>query len=384
MPGKIALVPAAILLVVFSVAGCGGGGSLPPVATVSSVPQAPQHPVSTSLDYGAEIAAMGNWMASSAMLPDGTTLYSSTKIMPYFGNVAAIGMSKDPAQLSRVRGWMQWYVAHLNATDRWGLHNTMYDYSVTATGLQVSTGDADSLDSYAATFLSLARSAYESGDSVTQQYVLTIRDTLYSIADTVVALQQSDGLTIAKPDYPMEYLMDNSEVYRGLSDMTFLSNDAFADAARQNSYGAAAARVYEGVQSLWNSSTETYAPWKQGNSLGIAAWNSWYPDSTSQLFPILFGIITPSEPRAVQLYSRFNEQFPAWSSLTIPDEFPWALVADVASIMQDRTRANSYLSAVKQKYGSSNYAWPWYCAEAGWYMRANRTLQTGNQLAALN
>src|SRR5262249_14944209 len=78
---------------------------------------------------------------------DGAILYAPTEIEPYYANIAAIGMTKDPARMPQVTGWMKWYINHLNWPDRWGLYGTMYDYSV-SNGAVSATQNADSTDSY--------------------------------------------------------------------------------------------------------------------------------------------------------------------------------------------------------------------------------------------
>jgi len=60
--------------------------------------------------------------------------------------------------------------------------------------------------------------------------------------------------------------------------------------------------------------------------------------------------------------------------LSIPDEFPWAVLAVAAETMSDDARATAYVAAVQQRFVPTGFAWPWYCAEAGWYMRASATL----------
>src|SRR5207248_2459097 len=102
--------------------------------------------------YHQNISSTGNWITTASSLPDGAILFTSDKINPYFSNLAAIGLTKDKKYYPQVKAWMQWYINHLNYSDKWGLSCTMYDYGISGTA-ETSSTDADSTDSYAASFL---------------------------------------------------------------------------------------------------------------------------------------------------------------------------------------------------------------------------------------
>ena len=64
----------------------------------------------------------------------------------------------------------------------------------------------------------------------------TLAYQLDAIGNVIVQTQNSDGLTWAKPDYQIKYLMDNCEAYRGLRDLASLFGAAFNDAGKQQYY----------------------------------------------------------------------------------------------------------------------------------------------------
>jgi hypothetical protein len=348
---------------------CGGGsgssGQTPP-------PQTP--------NYSADITATANWtVSSSSSLPDGAILDNSTEIEPYFGNLAAIGLTKNAMYYPQVQAWMQWYVNHLNSSDVWGLSCTVYDYSVSGT-TETSTNDADSTDSYAATFASLAWAYWQTGDANAQAYIKTLQPQLECIANVMLQTQQSNGLTWAKPDYQTQYLMDNSEVYKGLTDLAGLFQVAYNDTTDSAVYTTAATNVSNGIQTyLWDSAHNDYL-----TSVGAPTtnWQTWYPDSTAQLYPIVNGVISPTSTNAMQLYSTFNTNWPNWTSANNPDSFPWAVISGVAALMGDTTRVNSYITAIQTKYvnGTPAFQSPWYCAESGWFIRVNNYMLGGSPL----
>ncbi|HEY0556895.1 MAG TPA: hypothetical protein VGG20_21740 [Thermoanaerobaculia bacterium] len=332
--------------------------------------------VTAASAYQSNMDATAAWIANSSTAGDGAILYGTAKIVPYWSNLAALGLTRTPAYLPNVQAWMEWYLNHLNWPDKWGIYGTVYDYDVAANGTETSTGNADSTDSYAATFLSLARAYYQTGDANAQAYVSTLDYQLDVIGGVIVQTQQSDGLTWAKPDYQIKYLMDNCEVYRGLSDLASLYQTAFNEPAKASYYSARAAAVLQGIESmLWNPSANSYFPYAGAPA---ANWSTWYPDATSQLFPVLFGVIDPAGSRAAGLYSQFNTAFPNWPTLGIPDSFPWVLVSDAAALMGDTGRVDTYIATIQDRYVSQGFPWPWYDAEAGWFIRVN-SYRLGNR-----
>lgn len=267
------------------------------IAFLASSPRAfgREHP-----NYHRNIDATADWTTSlSSSLPDGAILFTSTKIVPYYSNLAAIGLTKTRAHYPQVRAWMQWYIHHLNRPDKWGLNCTTYDYNVSG-ATETPTNDADSTDSYAATFVSLAWAFWQTGDADAQSYIKTLRDQLDCIGRVMVQTQQSNGLTWAKPDYQIEYLMDNCEVYQGLRGLASLSRYAFDDPARKASYDTYAAKELNGIASvLWDPAHKDYLTYAGAPTTD---WTVWYPDSTAQLFPVIHGVLDPNEERAEQLY----------------------------------------------------------------------------------
>jgi hypothetical protein len=301
----------------------------------------------------------------------GAIMYTPSVINPYYSNLAAIGMTKDATRMPQVVAWMHWYIDHLNWPDKWGLYGTTYDYKI-INGIEVATQNADSTDSYAATFLTLAWNAWKSGDATARSYILGLSSQLEGIGGVILNTQQSDGLTWAKPDYKIKYLMDNCEAYRGLRDLASLYQNAFNDATRAAHFNAAADSMLKGILGMWlNGKWAVYKNY-YGNLIAPHL-GTWYPDASSQIFPVLTGVVSSSDLRAQQSYAAFNAAWPAWDSLSFnsQDPFPWSLVGDAAAAMGDSARLAKYISTIQSKYVNAGFPWPFYIAEAGWFMRAN-------------
>jgi hypothetical protein len=321
--------------------------------------------------YQANLNATGQWISANSIAPDGAILYGSSKINPYFSNLAAIGMTKNPANYQQVQNWMQWYINHLNWPDKWGVYGTTYDYDYN-NGAETSLNDADSTDSYAATFLSVAWAYYSTGDPNAQSFVKTLAYQLDAIGQVIVLTQNSDGLTWAKPDYQIKYLMDNCEAYRGLRDLAQLFGSAFNDAGKQQYYNAKADLMLQGINGMWMNGA--WAVYKDGIDRLIGPnMGTWYPDASSQMFPVMQDVISPSDPRSKQVYNQLLSAWPGWANLSFnsQDPFPWVMIADAAAVMGDTGRVNTYISNIQNQYVNNGFPWPFYSMEAGWFMRLN-------------
>lgn len=328
-------------------------------------------PTPTSGPYSNNLSATAKWMAANSVAPDGAILYGSSEIVPYYSNLAAIGLTKNPGSYTIVENWMKWYINHLNWPDQWGLYGTIYDYNYN-NGAESSLNNADSTDSYAATFLSLAWAFYNTGDATAQSYVKTLSYQLNAIANSLLATQQSDGLTWAKPNYQIKYLMDNCEAYRGLRDAALLFQNAFNDTTKAQLYNSKADLMLQGINGMWLNGH--WAVYKDGIGRLIGpSMGTWYPDATSQMFPVMQGVIPGSDSRSVQVYNAFNAAWPGWPNLSFQsqDPFPWVMIGNAAAQMGDTSRVNTFINALDSKYVNAGFPWTWYSMEAGWFMRLN-------------
>jgi hypothetical protein len=77
---------------------------------------------------------------------------------------------------------------------------------------QDATAGRPIIDAYAATVLTLLR-AYVAADGDTQLPMMHANQSEAISGLMVNMMDPADGLTIAKPTYPVKYLMDNCEVY---------------------------------------------------------------------------------------------------------------------------------------------------------------------------
>jgi hypothetical protein len=354
------------LVVLLNAAGLGGGAGKTNAAASPAL-------------YDDILSQEANWISGLQFENGAIPTYSDPisnyadkyKVVPYFTHFGLLGLLEKPENAPVVRHYMDWYFAHLNrlATSTTPA-GSVYDYFIgTDKQTEASTGEFDSTDSYASTFLDVLRKYAEvTGDTT---YLQQHKSDILLIADAMIATQQADGLTWAKPSYPVKYLMDNTEVYRGLGAIEWLCETVFGDSTAAASYRKHKEDVYSAIQGLWSDTRQTYAYAKMNDdSLLYPDWNSFYADATSQLFPIWTGVIAPDSERALHLYNMFNEHHPGWPQLNKSDAFPWAIIAYTAALMGDKTRVDQFLESVKTTYIDRSHPWPWYVMESGVTMLA--------------
>ncbi|WP_407343094.1 MGH1-like glycoside hydrolase domain-containing protein [Pengzhenrongella phosphoraccumulans] len=321
----------------------------------------------------------------SKQLPSGAILSTGTKITPYFANIAALGLLAADTATARagVRSWMGWYLGHRNAAATNVPAESVFDYVYDpATGAETATGDFDSVDSYASTALNLAYRAFASGDPALQSFVAANIGTYEAIANlttygapTGVRIESGPeaGLTIAKPTYAVAYTMDNSEVYSGLADFAALET-LLGRSAQATYYASWAASTQAAiVAKLWNPTNGNWdASYASPSSTSV-----FYAPGVAQLWPIIFGVVAPSDPKAASGWGQFSASFPSWHTGVIPDSYPWVSITRAAQLMGEPARAESYLADVHARF-APNFTQPtscgqapcgeWYDAEAGWFL----------------
>ena len=287
-----------------------------------------------------------------------------TRINPYFNNIALWGIVDNPEYSDSIKKWAIWYTQHINNPDKLGVQGTIYDYTVVAGGEVKPTEDYDSSDSYAATFLTLLRLYFDTNQD--KDLMLKLEPSLELIAGAIYAtMDLKDGLTYAKDNYKIKYLMDNLEVWQGLKDWSYLLEHVFNRAEDSRKVSQDADLIYKSLQSFWNGNTFAYAKDTAGK-LFKSDTSVFYPDMTAQLMAIALDFTTPEQTAII--WTDFNQKFPKWILLQHPSSFSWTLMVYAGAKAGDWERVITYLNAVELTYGSMSYPWPWYSSEAGWYL----------------
>ncbi len=312
---------------------------------------------------------------------------------PYYASFVCLalldGNDKYPSNAGRVKDYMDWYFSHMNTAseDVNGLDGTVYDYNETVSGYthvekeEVDTVDGglatyDSTDSYAAEFLSVLWKYY----SVTKDsaYIEQHKSEIGRIADVILSTMD-DGLTYATPSYKMKYLMDNCEVYGGLRDAAKLYSAALpGETAKLSAVISARDLVKVSVNNkMWTSKSKGHY-WYAIDEEGTAEtfrWTKFYPDATSQLFPITNGVISCKSSRAKHSYKYFNKYWSkgtahhTWEKLRTTDENCWGDMLCASVMMRDTKRSAIYMKTYYKKY-SKKHQYPLYNADSAKILRA--------------
>lgn len=201
----------------------------------------------------AAVRSEADWILA-AQLPDGAIArhLDRVSVSPYLANYAAMGLAAaatetgDRAYADAAWRWVRWYRDH---QDERGF---VTDYDVVGGGLR-STGDMDSTDAYAGTYLLAVHEAWSAtGD------LPALRDVAPGIVRAVGAIEQTqdvDGLTWAKPTWHVKYLMDQAEAHAGLVAAAELAR-VLGDDALAARAGGAANRIERGVARATDFGTE--------------------------------------------------------------------------------------------------------------------------------
>jgi hypothetical protein len=334
--------------------------------------------------------AIANAEGAAASGADGERYYN---VSPYSANLAVIGLlqSGSPNALTVAKRWINWYFAHLN--DQSAPDGVPFNHFYHSDGggetTCVKPGDPslchynDATDSAAATFFLVLMAAHEAHLPDSVLHTPQRRQQIEKLVTLVLNLQQRDGLCWAKRNYRVKYLEDNSEVFAGVGALASLERDLFDDVPRSALYQNAAKRVRAGILAeLYNRKAGLFRVAKfENNSTPPANLNIWYPDTQAQLWPVLFGVIAPNDPRARTTAAAVNDH---WNGRTRPD---WARDpqhvnqgwiegghAYAAWLMGETNRVQTYGEAVKRyKFKSSGgnpkFAGPFSVDDAGWLLR---------------
>ncbi|MCR4419436.1 MAG: hypothetical protein QHH27_03065 [Clostridia bacterium] len=323
------------------------------------------------------MAAQLSWLKSCQIVRPGTDADGaialrpgSGRVNPYFANFAALALLEDPLGFPAVERYLEWYRRHLRED------GTIPDYHYQP-DRPPRPSAPDSEDAYAGTYLSLvARFRRRTGRTT---WVSAHLPALKQVARAIVRLMDRDGLTFARADHRVKYLMDNCEAYRGLED--------FAQALDLLGDGEAAyfrlwaQEIACGVEkSLWDRRRGCYRPAKAAWFARRANLRRFYPDAACQLFPALYGLIPADSRRAARLYARFNRYHPGWVGLKPPNH-PWVLLAYCACLHGDYGRALEKLNRAWEAYVVPR-AERWYCAEAAFFVLAAACLLRAQDPAA--
>lgn len=319
----------------------------------------------------------------------------TVNIIPYFSSITAIALLQKAPDLRYedvATNYFDWHFARLNdaTADKNGVPGTIYNYSAEIVNGVVQSEkteqEYDSTDSYAALFLIALWEYYEQTGNA--EYIMTHYQQINAVLEAMDATLDKDGLTNAKPDYQVKYLMDNAEVFKGVSCALKIFEEVFLPGFddRTSEYNNIRQTIVYLQETkvrqeqafstiLWNQEEQRYEIGinRNGSALNFEGWTNFYPYAVGQLFPILFGVLDPDSEQARNLYQTFGDYY-AWEDMAHYEngsaDFYWGLTAYCGALMRDEVKVHAYLDYYKVKV-APNHKYPVYNADVAWVVLAS-------------
>jgi hypothetical protein len=380
---------------------------------ITFFPSASASPLGAPRRSASNVETVANWIMSLQYLDSGLPSYGAIKVhhtaaavrngveyfrvCPYYTNLGVWALLQAPVagKLGSAESWITWYLNHLDSD----IH-VPYEYFYRSDGsgetrcLKSSSpylcNYNDATDSAASTFIDVLKAYYDAGGDIGFLTAPGNKTQFETITGAMLALQQADGLTWAKSDYRVKYLMDNSEVYRGLKSMAYLETEVFSDPTQAQVYEEAAGRVRSGIISkLYDPATQLYRTEIAENGVyETPNLLRWYPDTAAQAWPHLFGVIEASNSatQAVMaaLYAVWDEApRPDWTSCSdlprIDEGNLWPSIGYAALLSGQTSKARAHKDClVDLKFphtaGEIGFGWPFRVDDAGWLLMTLTTL----------
>jgi len=302
-------------------------------------------------------------------------------VSAYQVNLAFIGaLNVSPRLLPSARSWLRWQARHTMPTGPG--QGVVFDHWVRAADLHESTCppgmDAascprvDAFDSTAASLLLLADTYARRGADAALLQEPTLHGALTSAAGTLSALTQRHGLTWAKPDHQVAYLMDAVEVAAGWRAWARLQADVYgAPQEAQASLGAARRMDEAIVRHLWHAPSHS---WRVSLGAGPADFSRWYPDTVAQAWPLLWsdGSDLAARARAHVAWRRAAGSWhgpQGWPQRNVdPAGFWWPAVAVAARCVGDDVAAGAWVARARTAWlrDDAPFAWPFQVGDLRW------------------
>jgi hypothetical protein len=240
-------------------------------------------------------------------------------VNPYLVSILALHSIHAGRHTVEVRDFIQWALARLNASDRYGLRGTMDDYSI-GEGWEKPTGTYDSADGYAGLFLSLLW--VYAGKTADQALLDRHRTEMRAMASVISSLADRDGLTAPFPKGKVKYLMNNCEAYGGIRAFNRIQRGL---GPKEGSLDALESTLKKAILSHFYNPKRANFFWAvSGDEKWESHWEKDYPDAFAQIFPVFYGLLEEDPETERSLWQRFMsryeekiEAFPLEQSLMI-------------------------------------------------------------------
>lgn len=321
--------------------------------------------------------------------PDVYGKWENAKVVPYYSHAAVLGLMECDEVRNTFFGkeislnYINWYISHMNEKDVNGVKGTVYDYYIFQSEgktVEVPTEDYDSTDSYAALFIEVLDTYSRVYD---REFLKGKADTIGTLVDVMLSTYVNElNLTTAKTTYPMCYLMDNCEVYRGFICAESIYREYLNDKEKAEACGNYAGKVKQAIlKAFWmeDKGIFTAGAFENGkNAYATGDTTAFYPHGACQLYPVIFGVVQPNDKKAVEAYNYFKENYCLkgvngrdWSLFDINGEsFPWCSLLRCVVKMGDFKLAQRFVKVMCSRFVNKFHPSPFYCYESGCLLSA--------------
>ncbi len=216
------------------------------------------------------------------MVDDGKQPGSPVWIPPYFANYGALALAvnaeknRNAGDLKRVEVWLNWCVKNQDS------QGFFYDQHGTIAKHDASKKFVDAWDSSAAMFLVVVERYQRAGGKVTPGMESACKKALACIEQVTI----KGGLTIAKPTYPVMYLMDNIETRAGLNAASAIFTK-LKDAKTAKAAAEQATAITALLTKYHDAAKGEFAWAKHPSGVYERGMEKLYPNGLAQLFGIM-------------------------------------------------------------------------------------------------
>lgn len=320
---------------------------------------------------------MSNQTENGAILTYEKKIETTNWVNPYFANLAASAlMEGHPTKEQRdsVRRYLSWYLKHINSSQEDPINGggTIYDYDITVTRTgeekSISKREYDSVDSYASTFLKAA-----------SDYVRITQDTkwlaeyslsLQRVANALLRCINAEGITLAKTDYPIYYLMDNCETNAGLKAMKVLQKQGVVFSQEDEVKGYLEKNSDCVKEGFWRNGEYIIGLDEDGEVLENNK-SSIYPKTIAQIYPIAWQVLDKKEERAEQIYQSLCDNW-QWEKMDYRErggsQSYWPVLAFVGALLGDEDRVETYIENYMNVV-EKDHGYPIHIDDAAWIIK---------------
>jgi hypothetical protein len=243
----------------------------------------------------------------------GTALYWALDAPPT-ANVDLLAITKN---------WLVWCLANADSNRMLQRYNYYADGTVAANAIA-----PDAEDSNSAMILAVMAKYIKLGGTTDFIDTPETKAKLELIAKVMTDLQQPNGLTWGSVGYPISDTEDQSEVFAGFRAMSDIEANVFHDLGKARDFAIAASRVQTGILNLlYNQDPDSKLfDWALNTHSHLSS--NWYPDTISQVWPILYGVVSPSSDIAQSVLTQIQD---VWSGNNDP-RLNWQDRLDASSV----------------------------------------------------